>query len=357
MRRRTHHTLPYQGQIMSLHASPSAPSPTTDIRPSLFRFAPGELSQDAVLGWLLEWADHACAGMDPALHRAGLRFLNSLLAEHGLGPLEAPRVEVRAQEGRIDLTCRVNDDLLVLIEDKTDTSEHSNQLERYLSFAKAKCPERKVLPILLKTGDQSSYDAARKLGYKTYLRAKLLEVLEAGQRDGAASDIYADFLRHLQRREDAVQSFRHKPVTEWTGDAWRGFYMQLQREVEGLHWGYVANASGGFMGAWWHRRPWGNHTPYLQIEQGPLCFKIEVNRPVDHRKILDSWLARLNTAGERMGMPRLVNRRRFRAGTSMTVATWDDWLVRTADGRLDYTSSLQNLRRAEDRVNASLSQP
>ena len=341
---------------MNVQTHSTAQSPVNHTRPNLFRFAPGELSQDAVLGWLLEWADHACARVDPALHRAGLRFLNSLLAEHGIGPLEAPRVEVRRQEGRIDLTCRVNDDLLLLIEDKTDTSEHGNQLERYLSHAKKMCPERQILPILLKTGDQSSYDAARRLGYRTYLRANLLKALEAGRDEGVVSDIFADFLRHLQRREDAVQSFRHRPLADWTGDAWRGFYMQLQMDLSGLRWDNVANPSGGFLAAWWHFRPWSAHTTYLQIEQGPLCFKVQVKGTAEHRKIVDDWLACLNRAGDHLGLPRIANSRRFRAGIWMTVATCDNWLVSTTDGCLDYAASLANLRLAEARLEAALTE-
>ncbi|EYD74719.1 hypothetical protein Rumeso_03672 [Rubellimicrobium mesophilum DSM 19309] len=339
---------------MNVQTHPLAQSPVTKARPNLFRFAPSELSQDAFLGWLLEWADHTCAGVDPALHRAGLRFLNSLLAEHGFGPLDDPRVEVRAQEHRIDLTCRVNGDFLLLIEDKTDTSERGKPMADYLSKAKAMCPELQVLPVLLKTGDQSSYEVARKLGYRTYLRADLLKVLEAGREDGVVSDIFTDFLRHLRRREDAVQSFRHKPLADWTDDAWRGFYMQLQLDVDGLSWDYVANPSGGFLAAWWHRRAWGDHTPYLQIEQGPLCFKIEVEGAAEHRKIVDGWLASLNRAGDGLGLPRITNGRRFRAGTWMTVATWDDWMVSTGDGRLDYAATLANLQRAEARLEAAL---
>lgn len=342
---------------MNVQTHPVAQSPVTKARPNIFRFAPGELSQDAVLGWLLEWADHACAGVDPALHRAGLRFLNALLAQHGLDPLQAPRVEVRAQELRIDLTCRINNDLLLLIEDKTDTSEREKAMADCLSKVQAKCPERRVLPVLLKTGDQSSYDVSRKLGYQVYLRADLLEVLEAGRDDGVNSDIFSDFLRHLQRREDAVQSFRHVPLADWTVDAWRGFYMQLQKDVDGLSWDYVANPSGGFLAAWWHRRAWGDHTPYLQIEQGRLCFKVEVETDVDRRVVVDGWRASLNRAGDALGLPRLVKSQRFKAGTWMTVATWDDWLVGGADGRLDYAASLANLRLAEARLQAALAEP
>ena len=77
-----------------------------------------------------------------------------------------------------------------------------------------------------------------------------------------------------------------------------GFYKRLQRELssDSIEWDYVANASGGFLGAWWHSKSWEGQTVYLQIEQGPLCFKIGVNQADGSRTALrERWRERLKT--------------------------------------------------------------
>jgi hypothetical protein len=61
--------------------------------PNLFSHATKELSQDAFLCWLLDWANKAYAQTDPQMHRAGRMFLNALLAKHGILPVDSPRIE------------------------------------------------------------------------------------------------------------------------------------------------------------------------------------------------------------------------------------------------------------------------
>lgn len=51
-------------------------------RPNLFYFATSELSQDAVLCWLAEWAKPEYSETDPQLHQLGKEFLHLLLMNH-----------------------------------------------------------------------------------------------------------------------------------------------------------------------------------------------------------------------------------------------------------------------------------
>src|SRR4051794_18176618 len=108
-------------------------SRTTMTRPNLFDFATSELSQDAFLCWLLSWARDELCAVDPALHGTGTAFLSSLLALHGIDmPAGVKSLEIRRQHKDIDILVLVNDDIVLAIEDKIDTSEHSDQLRRYL---------------------------------------------------------------------------------------------------------------------------------------------------------------------------------------------------------------------------------
>lgn len=91
----------------------------------------------------------------------------------------------------MDVVAEVGDSQVILIEDKVHSAEHSNQLARYLDGIKGDYPGRTIVPVYLKTGEQSSYAAAKEAGWHLFRRRDLLEVLRTGA--GLASDILRDF--------------------------------------------------------------------------------------------------------------------------------------------------------------------
>ena len=72
-------------------------------------------------------------------------------------------VSVERQWKKIDLLAVVNDEVVIPVEDKTHTKNHSGQLGRYLDQLRKRFPPTRysVAPIYLKTGDQCSYDEVR----------------------------------------------------------------------------------------------------------------------------------------------------------------------------------------------------
>ena len=98
------------------------------MKPNLFKFATSELSQDAFILWLLEWANPNCATEDKALHETAQEFVRLLLNNKDL---TIKSVNTTRQKNHIDVFAIVNEKYAIIIEDKTDTSEHNNQLERY----------------------------------------------------------------------------------------------------------------------------------------------------------------------------------------------------------------------------------
>lgn len=103
----------------------------------------------------------------------------------------------------------------------------------------------------------------------------MLEILKRGRDNGVQNPIFLDYLRHLQKLEDNIFSFRIKPVTEWDEHAWQGFYQDVQKELNG-RWGYVSNSAGGFWAFWWKSAY--NKKYYLQLEQDRLCVKVKRRR-------------------------------------------------------------------------------
>jgi hypothetical protein len=114
-------------------------------RPNLFDLATSELSQDAFLRWLLSWADVRHRAADEALHTTAVTLTAELVRPHGIEPpAGCQSLEVRRQYKDIDILVLANDDLALLIEDKTDTGERSDQLRRYLDVIRHDFPGRQT---------------------------------------------------------------------------------------------------------------------------------------------------------------------------------------------------------------------
>ena len=99
--------------------------------PSLFHYATSELSQDAFLCWLLDWANPKYAAVDAVLHAVGKNFVTALLAKHGIQLTEGIlSVKIERQCHGIDVYAVVNEKFGLLIEDKVHAEQHGDQLKR-----------------------------------------------------------------------------------------------------------------------------------------------------------------------------------------------------------------------------------
>ena len=92
--------------------------------PNLFAIATKELSQDAFLAWLLQWADPSHQQANPALSAAANDFVNQLIAKQGFAPSQITKIKAGRQWENIDVWAEVNDSHLIIIEDKTGTGQH-----------------------------------------------------------------------------------------------------------------------------------------------------------------------------------------------------------------------------------------
>ncbi len=293
-------------------------------RPNLFSFATSELSQDAFLSWLLSWADQRYEASDPALHAVGQRLVERLLALHGhelpSGPL---RVSVQQQWKKLDVLALINEQIVILIEDKVHTRQHSDQLRRYLGEAREQWPKHALNPVYVQTGDQDSYHRVRQQGWEVFHRADLLQVLAEGELRGIQSDIFRDFYRHLRGIEHATQTYRTRPPSDgWHRAGWRGFFVATQKALGEGGWHYVANPSGGFMGFYWNWVTIPHGKLYLQLEEERLCVKVEVKDRAKRKEVRGVWW-RLVTEAATPTLP-FERPKRLGSGTWMTVAVFHE---------------------------------
>ncbi len=220
------------------------------MKPNLFQLSPRELSQDGFITWLLTWSDSSNKQYDEQLHMAGKEFLKLLLDKHD--DYQIKTVSVKRQWKKIDIIVTINDEYFLVIEDKVNSSQHSRQLERYKIESENHCSKHKLKPkyVYVITGNESNenLNKVKRNGFQVISRKQILDVLNKNRCD---NDIYNEFRIRLQDIEERTNSFDtlEKITSDWRSA--EGFFMHLEKKVEGANWRYIHNPRGGFMGFWY----------------------------------------------------------------------------------------------------------
>jgi hypothetical protein len=298
------------------------------MRPNIFEISTKELTQDAFITWLLKWADPENSKYDTKLHKCGIDFVKYLINKQFEENIKIHKVEADRQRENIDIWADVNEEYYIIIEDKTFTREHSNQLERYKKSSMDWCKEknRKLVCIYIKTGTESksSLNVISEKGFSIIERPELIKFFG---KYNIENNIYVDFIEKINWLEKAENAFETKEINLWDWNCWTGFYHFLDTRLEINDWKYVPNQMGGFLGIWWHSLEWKDYYVYLQIEQGNLCFKIgEVYK--NHSEVRNEWYNILMEKVKRENKTEIKKPIRFGSGTYMTVAIVErsDWL-------------------------------
>ncbi|MFD0050305.1 PD-(D/E)XK nuclease family protein [Actinomycetes bacterium NPDC127524] len=311
--------------------------------PNLFSFATSELSQDAFLCWLMEWADPSYAFEDSLLHDTSKEFIASIFNSHDLAAVEINSIDIIRQFKKLDILVIINDEYAIMIEDKTFTNDHSNQLQRYKDDIKKFFPHLKQLPVYFKIADQSHYISCETAGYIPYSRESMLKVLQNAIDQECTNAILLDYYRHLEKLDKEIKSYMTKPVTEWNSWSWQGFYKRLQEEGIKGNWGEVSNANGGFWGFWFKQDP--NKRHYIQLEEHRLCVKVVAAEGEDRRRLRSESMKEILELSQQKGLP-LIKPPRLGNGATMTVAVMDSYIV-TEDGTLKLDETVERLKKID----------
>ena len=203
--------------------------------PNLFSHATSELSQDAFLAWLCEWADEAHALHPSGMHAVGRAFIAWFYQKKGRPLPEYRSVEVKLQHLHIDvlviLTTALGEKHYLLIEDKTYTSDHTEQINGYVrSLTETEGIEdtSRILPVYFK----SSLEARKR---DDHLRLYLPDVVEfiksVGQSIGQ-SEVLRSWCQMQTDARLSHERFRSLPMDQWEPAQWRGCFDRMaQHEV------------------------------------------------------------------------------------------------------------------------------
>lgn len=300
------------------------------MQPNLFKWATSELSQDAFLCWILEWSDPQHSGHE--MHQAANKFLKDILKRFKVkfSVQDISAVKVFKQDANIDVWVEIalqnGTKHALLIEDKTGTDHHGNQLKKYLKDLRSR-GFSKVFPLYFKIIDASCYEAVIAADYVLYTRSDFLNLFsKASLRPN--NQIFSDFYEYLNSLEQRTNAFKSIPVANFTFNGkpdmlpWYGFLSALSKKLESGRWGYVANASGGFMAFYDQVTPEGaDNILYVQLDckKAVLQVRLDVRgKSKDNQKDLQSlWVDELCSEASQYG---LVRPKCLRLGNTMAVA-------------------------------------
>jgi len=334
-------------------------------RPNLFSYATSELSQDAFFAWLARWADDSFKNEDGNLNKLAKDFVRFLINKQ-FGEFNDEIISVKTGRKKylknIDVWIVVNEKYLIIIEDKTGSQEHNNQLQRYKEMVgKTASQAEQIVLIYIKTGNdcQKVKNDVENKGYAYVSRQDLLEIYKSNEQTG--NDIVSDFFGKLQNIEDDTQSFRVKNIEEWDRNdlIWQGFFMFLETKLDINDWHKTNNPSksvnpnGGFWGINWCWTKWKGSYLYIQIEQGKLCFKVDFEtKTAGSAEKVRTMQNAILAAAKTEGLDEITRPAHFRIGRYVTFAIVerDHWLGKPNDGA-DLDAVVDRLRKYEELMN------
>ncbi len=324
------------------------------MKPNLFSIATKELSQDAFITWLIQWADDSFMSENEKLCKTGKAFVQKLLSsKYKISVDDIKSINAGRQWANIDIWAEVNNKYIIIIEDKIDTNEHDNQLERYRNTVEKEYGKTiKPVFIYIKTGLETldNIRAIKNKGWEYISRKDFIDFLES---HNPKSEIYSDYLSNLLEIQTESESFsKYAQLNSW--EATKGLFSYIESKLsdDWSHWDYVPNAQGGFMGMWFHFTPCTSTEKceiYLQIEN--YCTK-KINLFI---KICGEWEKTVDDLYYIFGIIRekaeqfnlhISKPSRYRVGEYTSVAIIDEVFIENSNADLDLSNCINKIKSA-----------
>lgn len=330
------------------------------MKPNLFSIATKELSQDAFITWLLRWADDSFMKENQSLCIAGKEFIKKLLSfKYQIKTDEIQKVNACRQWRNIDILAEVNEEYVIIIEDKVNTSEHDNQLERYEKAVKENYENNiKIVYIYLKTGLESS-DNIKKIKGKGWNYISRKDFLDFLQSQNPQSEIYSEYLSNLLELQRESESFtKYDKLNSW--EATKGLYSYIENYLgdDWNNWKYVSNPRGGFLGMWFHFTPLASNKNcelYLQIENnlnGKINLFIKIHKEWEKNiGALYRIFSVINDNSKKMDLS-ISKPAKYQIGKCTSVAIVNDVFVKKENGDLDLENLIKKLNTTMDLIDS-----
>lgn len=208
---------------------------------NLFQWATSELSQDAFICWLMSYAMEG-AKQDGEIKACAQDFVRKFLqSEDEITETTAivvnnieRQVSIKDEEQKkrkkrsIDVLLTVNEKYKIIVEDKTYTSEHDNQLQVYKDAITALYPNYKVVGVYYKTGFQGDY---KNVDGADYTKIGLAEIVELLGKCKTSNVIFNDYCEYLTDLRTKAEQFKTLPIQNWDWQQVLGYFSFLQTQL------------------------------------------------------------------------------------------------------------------------------
>lgn len=343
------------------------------MKPSIFKYATNELSQDALLCYLLEFSKKENREYEKEYLFANL-FLNEILKKFSL-EIKVEELCIKKQYYNIDILLIINDEYYIIIEDKTFTQERKGQMTSYKDKIKKyfkNIDEEKIYGLYFKTGDESFENIKNKentenMNIKSMLRKEIINIFENYSGDNI---IFNDYLYHLKEMQLSRESFANVNLKEemYTWDQIIGLYNALDLEFIklkkekilpdeiGFNWEYVSNKNGGFMSYYFSNvLNFEKYGYYMQIEASGKSGEEKRTNNYFEKKLKLSvkvWSNNKNIDILYKGFEILkkeeifsddIRPSRFSKGTWMTQMVITDYIVLNENGTINISQTALNI--------------
>lgn len=253
--------------------------------PNIFKYATKELSQDAFLCWLFSFADIDYKYSDyKNLHNVALNLLNKFIDVDGY---IVEKVIVKKQIKNIDIWIEINSELLIVIEDKTNSVASDNQLSKYYKTASDYCIKNRFqhpICIYFKTGSEAlkvfnSSNINEK--WKYFSLKALIDILTPFE-EKIDHPYFRDFYKINKQRFDLTINFdRHickEDLKNLDNELIEAFYSKLENDKIFHNWKYLD--SRGVRRYYANNYSYQSNTAnvYLQLDRMDLKLRIDLGK-------------------------------------------------------------------------------
>ena len=318
--------------------------------PNIFKYAPSELSQDAFICYLAEWAKKEYSKIDKFLNQIAIRFIRELVEEN----IEINELEISRQPNKIDVLLKINNKYVVIIEDKKETKTHSNQLKRYKEIVEKEFKNAKIISVYFKMFEIQEYYKIEEANYKHFNRKKMLDILEEYDNKQGRNSIITEYYQYIKNIDVEINSYKEIPLEDkWSPYAWQGFFSKIREKLNVGHLDLLNTRSGSF---WTFHWKWekinfdnGHFEFFLQLKEKELLFRLyiegqERDKTKKLREICREYLfekaKELNINVIKDGKLRPKNPK------SVGIGKWSEYRAEK-NGVLDIEKTVENIKKIE----------
>lgn len=180
---------------------------------NIFQFATKELSQDALIAWLINWINYK---ENKELYNKAKTLLNYILKPRNIN-LEEYKVEIKQQYMFIDIFVLLkdknnNEKLGIIIEDKKLTTLHDNQIENYKNKIienYKNLTEKDIITVYYKPYEEIANISEDVVKIdRNYMLTNIFN-------DNINNQIYIDYKNYLKKIQETYNKMFEIPLCEW----------------------------------------------------------------------------------------------------------------------------------------------